>query len=316
VEAAAAEKKPLAVISIAEIAKNIDIDGDGQLDPEEKEILETLKRMDVDGDGTIGIRELVNLGAQMNAQVQDAGRMRKIMMGIGVIAVLFCGVMFCVCMAAVEAAKDAKPDESGVLMTIAGVNGDAKAVSMGENTVAWSLSDMYLLDPNTIKLVKDVGYQLANTYYHGKVMNFEHETTDTSVTVTLFLANGDTITSSPDELTLTTSAGVVDLGTEVANRKLRHRTLLSADQRKLLQGFDDEGMRIMGAISKMSEEQLDEMMATSPEVFQFLAPILEDITDPPDEQYPDQGPYPDPYPDPFYPDQGQGYPDQGYPDFY
>jgi hypothetical protein len=39
-----------------DLAKNIDIDGNGNIDEDEKKILDTLREMDVDGDGNISLK--------------------------------------------------------------------------------------------------------------------------------------------------------------------------------------------------------------------------------------------------------------------
>ena len=125
-----------------ELAKNIDIDGDGEIEPDEKEILDTLRSMDVDGDGTISLRELVNLGAKLNQQREQAEFYKKVAFGVMIIAMLAILAVFLACFAAVEAAKDSRPGSDGVMKTV--VTGkDPKVIATAGYTQSIGLTSLH-----------------------------------------------------------------------------------------------------------------------------------------------------------------------------
>lgn len=263
--AAPAKAKSSAVaLSIADLEKNIDIDGDGQMDPEEKEILDLLRSMDVDGDGTIGLRELVNLGNQMNQASRDANRMRKMIYGVFFLSILFCGVMFCVSMAAVEAAKDSKPSESGTLETVPDVNGDTKLVAIDTASEGVAITEIYTLDLASLKSIEDIGYRLGNIYYNFHVIGFEQLITADTLTVTLSLYGGDSIVSNSEETLLIRIATgqEIDLADAESKRKHRHRQLLAANGgRSLLAEDMFDGKITVKGTKAAKEGNMDEMMA-------------------------------------------------------
>lgn len=256
-------------ISINELRKNIDMDGDGQMDPEEKEILDLLISMDVDGDGTIGIRELVKLGDTLNQSKEQVGQLKKIAIAVICLSFLFCGVMFVVCFAAVEAAKDAKPSDSGKLETVATHDSDAVAVSVDGNIEVVGIDELYSLAPDTLKQVTEIGFQLGETYYDWNVVGFEQTIDGKDISVKFNLDGGDYVMctdSSVDLYQMATGASIDVLAAE-NSRKMKRRALLAASGRSLLQGMEDEcgafcgGVNAHNTIASVTEAMMDNFVS-------------------------------------------------------
>jgi hypothetical protein len=235
---------PLA-LSIDEIAKNIDVDGDGQIDPEEQEILDLLKSMDTDGDGTIGIKELVNLGNTLQQSKEQVGQLKKIFIAVACLSVLFLGVMFVVCFSAVEAGKDSTPSGGGRMETVEG-----KRVSVDGNVETMSLDTMHYLAPETLKQIDEIGFQLGNTYYNFGIVGFEQTAvSDAGLSLILHLAGGsgqDYVFCSDTEVALYNGATgeKVDLMSAELARKAHRRSLLEATGRELLQDEFEAGAAV------------------------------------------------------------------------
>ena len=231
------EKKPK-----QELAKNIDIDGDGEIEPDEKEILDTLRSMDVDGDGTISLRELVNLGAKLNQQREQAQFYKRVAFGVMIIAVLAICAVFLACFAAVEAAKDSRPGGDGVMKTV--VTGkDPKVVATAGYTQSIGLTSLHTATFATLRGIKDIGFKVGNRFYQYTVTGFEQDiVADGSTTVRLFTSRGDSIYVSKTKANLERVQGnqVIDISAAaVQNRKLLAE--LSEDHRRQLL-FDTTGV--------------------------------------------------------------------------
>jgi len=214
-------------ISIADIAKSVDIDGDGQMDPEEQEIIDLLKRMDVDGDGTIGLRELVNLGNSMNESKKETGRMRMMLYAGLAASVIIMGIMFCVCMAAVEAAKDSRPTESGKLETV-----DGKTVATNVNRGEVTVFNLNEQDMSALRQLDSISFAVGNAIYAHSINTVQQDITADQVVVTIHLANGEKIRNTADETVLISNDGSPDVDLEAVQqeRKHRHRHLLQVDE--------------------------------------------------------------------------------------
>jgi len=180
-------------ISISEIAKNVDVDGDGDIEPEEKEILDTLKSMDVDGDGTISLKELVNLGGKMNDARKNATFYKRLIYGVILLCIFAMAGVFVACIAAVETTKDSRPEADGTLKTTV-VGGDAKVVATGLHKASIKLTDLNTASFSTLRGISDLGFKVGNRFYQYTITGFEQDyLTSGTATVRLFTSRGDSI---------------------------------------------------------------------------------------------------------------------------
>jgi hypothetical protein len=250
-------------ISIADLQKNIDVDGDGQIDPEEAEILELLKSMDVDGDGTIGIRELVSLGNTLQQSKEQVGQLKKLVIAVVCLALVFCGVMFVVCFAAVEASKDSKPDDSGKLKTVATATSSSVAVSVDNNIEVIEIEELYTLSPESLKQIDEIGFQLGTTYFDWNVVGFEQTIEGSGdamvVTVKFNLDGGDYVMCGENSVILfqTATGANIDVYQAETSRRMRRRALLASTGRDLL--ADDPflaGSAIPNSLEKLPDDMI------------------------------------------------------------
>ena len=121
--------------------------------------MDTLRRMDVDGDGTISLRELVNLGAEINKQQKQNQRLTRLLMVFSLLFIAFCGALFAMSFAAVEAAKDAKPSGENAVMKTISPSGNSKVVQTGTFAASASTS-LQDLERATVKSLKTLGMLL------------------------------------------------------------------------------------------------------------------------------------------------------------
>lgn len=244
-------------ISLAELAKNIDIDGDGEVEPDEKEILDTLRSMDVDGDGTISLKELVNLGAKLNEQRDQAKFYKKVAYGVMVVAILAIAAVFLACFAAVEASKDTRPGDDGVMKTVT-VGSDPKVVATAGYQETIALTALHSASFATLRGIKDVGFKVGKRLYQYTITGFEQDiNTDGSSNVRLFTSRGDSIYVSKTAANLERSqtGQTIDItAAALQNRKLLSE--LSEDHRRsLLQtNMGDDGSLGGGSVTTNNQQ--------------------------------------------------------------
>jgi len=130
---------------ISELLKQLDIDGDGDIDDEDRKIGEQLQAMDTNGDGFVTLKELVTIGKTQLEEEKKKGMMKKLMVLVGFIVVLACGAMLSMGVAAAEAAKDSKPDKSGELKTI-----DGTPIQMGISTRTYNATEFVDLPASSL----------------------------------------------------------------------------------------------------------------------------------------------------------------------
>jgi len=130
---------------INELLKQLDIDGDGDIDDEDRAIGDQLKAMDTNGDGFVTLKELVSIGKAQLEEEKKKGFLKKLIFVIGILVVLACGAMLAMGVAAAEAAKDSRPDASGELKTTAGT-----PIQMGVATRTYNATDFVDLPASAI----------------------------------------------------------------------------------------------------------------------------------------------------------------------
>jgi len=180
------------VFTIKDITSAVDLDGDG-IEPDEKEILDVLKAMDVDGDGAISLKELVNLGSKLVDQKKEATTYKRMFWAVIVLVFVALMGIFCACLAAVEAGKDARPDTDGTLRTVVS-SGATEVVGTSTHTDSVPLTELHKASYKTLRGINDLGFMFEKRMYQYTITGFEQDIGATGgVTVTLFTARGDTI---------------------------------------------------------------------------------------------------------------------------
>mmetsp|Transcript_27267 Transcript_27267/g.66968 ORF Transcript_27267/g.66968 Transcript_27267/m.66968 type:complete len:753 (+) Transcript_27267:93-2351(+) len=227
------------VIKLSEIAKNIDLDGDGSIDPEERQILDTLKKMDIDGDGNISLKELVNLGKALNVADSQARTYKRIIYAV----VLFCfaaiAATFLACLGAVEAAKDARPDASGTMLTTS-ITGESKVVQTQKHVSTIALTALYKASYSTLQGVNSLGFQVGLSFYQYTITGFQQDlAADGKSAVRFYTSRGDTIYVTATAATLEKTSGAT-LDISAASTLTRH--LLSTGVGAARDLLNDEDM--------------------------------------------------------------------------
>ena len=227
-------------IALADLAANLDVDGDGAVEADEKEILDTLRAMDVDGDGSISLKELVHLGAKLNQQRDQTTFYRRVAYGISVLAFVAICAVFLACLAAVEAAKDVRPNpKDGVMKTVVVGNADAKVVATAGFKEAVALTDLHAATFSTLRGIKDIGFRVGNRFYQYPVTGFEQDIADDgSGAVRLYTTRGDSIYVSKTAANLERkqTGQVID----ISDAALQNRRLLAAGYESVNQVFTTE----------------------------------------------------------------------------
>eukprot|EP00218_Dolichomastix_sp_CCMP3274_P009801 CAMPEP_0170143508 /NCGR_PEP_ID=MMETSP0033_2-20121228/11404_1 /TAXON_ID=195969 /ORGANISM="Dolichomastix tenuilepis, Strain CCMP3274" /LENGTH=235 /DNA_ID=CAMNT_0010379959 /DNA_START=13 /DNA_END=720 /DNA_ORIENTATION=+ len=200
-------------LSIKDIEREIDVDGDGQISKDEAQILSTLKSMDVDGDGTIGVRELVNLSSTLNQTKAANKQLYKIIMMIGVLAILALGAVFCACLAAVEAGKDTKPAESGLMKTI-----DGEPVKMQTQVATFEAWQLPAQGIEFVKTVKDFTAETPDgTILYYTITGFEWFSESSII---LYSARGDKVVIEEQSVIVTKADGTeIDVNADSDRRR-------------------------------------------------------------------------------------------------
>ena len=195
-----------------DLSKNIDVDGDGEIDEEERKILKTLKSMDIDGDGNISLKELVNLGKQYNIADQEKRHYRKLVFFLAAIVFAAMVATFLLSFAAAEAAKDARTDKSGVMKTVT-VTGRSKVVQTQQHLETVAIPDLYKATYGTLEGVKNMGFQVGSSYYAYTVTGFQQDlASDGTSAVRFYTSRGDTIfISAAKSILEKKSGGTIDI---------------------------------------------------------------------------------------------------------
>lgn len=225
------QKSKACVIKITEIEKAIDIDGDGKIDEDEQKILNTLKAMDVDGDGNISLKELVNIGKTLNVQQDQTKLYKRLFWGLLLLSFLACCATFLACLAAVEAAKDNRPDKDGTLKTVVTAGQGSKVIKVGEHYKTVAMSDLHKASYDALRGVTDLGFKLSNRFYQYTVTGFEQEfNQDGTASVRFYSSRGDTIFVSSTEAKLEKPTGSIDIrGATTKNRHLLSLSSMTQD---------------------------------------------------------------------------------------
>ena len=105
---------------IKDLLSNLDVDGDGDIDDEDKMVAEELREMDANGDGYISLKELVGVGQSQLAEESAKRRLRLLITFAILLGLAAVGAMLLVALAAAEEAKETKASTSGHFLTPSG----------------------------------------------------------------------------------------------------------------------------------------------------------------------------------------------------
>ena len=205
--------------------------------------MDTLRRMDVDGDGTISLRELVNLGAEINKQQKQNQRLTRLLMVFSLLFIAFCGALFAMSFAAVEAGKDAKPSGENAVMKTISPSGNSKVVQTGTFAASTSLQDLERATVKSLKTIKELTVKDgagATNYY--TITGFKKSATG----LFLYSARGDRIDITSGQVFLQPAGGARESISASQQFQRRRRRLLDED------GDDDDNDD-----SASSEEDLE-----------------------------------------------------------
>lgn len=213
-------KSSVGELRIEDLLKNLDVDGDGDIDEEDRKLGETLKSMDKDGDGTITLRELVNIGQSKLQDEKKIKNLKRVVVLVVFAALAFCGVMLGLMVAANEASKETETSSSGVSY-VKGSNTPMGTAGLKSQSTIFAVVDMdgeQLESINYLKFDNAYGiFQYTVTGVYKKPNSFVR-----------FVSNGATITVSKDSLTVEDEINGVKFTETVAETK-RRRALLSED---------------------------------------------------------------------------------------
>ena len=188
--------------------------------------MDTLRRMDVDGDGTISLRELVNLGAEINKQQKQNQRLTRLLMVFSLLFIAFCGALFAMSFAAVEAAKDAKPSGENAVMKTISPSGNSKVVQTGTFAASTSLQDLERATVKSLKTIKELTVKDgagATNYY--TITGFKKSATG----LFLYSARGDRIDITSGQVFLQPAGGARESISASQQFQRRRRRLLDED---------------------------------------------------------------------------------------
>jgi len=203
-------------LRINDLLQNLDVDGDGDIDEEDRQLAETLKSMDKDGDGTITLRELVTIG---QSKLEDKARINYLKRAIFLVilcSLVFCGAMLGLMLAANEASKDSKPQSSGALKTI-----DGKDVSTTATLSKLSLAMLPKLPPASLEKVTTLRIKTEDSLQFYQVSGWEWKS---EMQMSFFTTRGHVVSIENGKIGITDGAG----GALVVVS--RRRSLLSVDE--------------------------------------------------------------------------------------
>ena len=201
------------VLKIADIEKELDRDGDGKISKNEANLLRTLKEADVDGDGEIKVGELLSLAHSMHQQTKANKRLGKMVWGILAMSLLFCGVTFAICLAAVEAAKDSRPSASGIVMS---AGSKPLPLANGQAIRIGAIFDLLTTPANELANLK---YLIVPSEGVTRTYSIVGNDVHTSGNVTLHTGRGDEIRVSADEFSIYSNGQAIFTQTAEENRR-------------------------------------------------------------------------------------------------
>lgn len=208
-------------------------DGSIALSSLPKELRPTLKVFDVDGDGTVGVMELGRAAELYKDSKNTVKRMTKVLAVMAFILIALVGCIVGLTAHVVEAAKDSKPSQSGIMQTTGAdpVPVATASVMKGGSSLKSLLSATLndIAEMKSMRLPTDDGAVLIYTITGSRIQSLS----GLDPRITFYAARGDSIEVTNNGVKITSAANVVILSKT-------HEELGKAARRHLLWmgGFD------------------------------------------------------------------------------
>jgi len=235
-------KKAFAV-DLKSVIEAIDRDGEGQLDAEEKKLVQTLKSMDKDSDGKIDIMDIVKIA---ETRVQNTNKIKNLKKLIVVLIIAFLvtlGAILGIVIAANEATKDTKPKGEGVIKA---TNGDP--VGMGGATTSVPLKELYTQPASVLRKIKEL---VVSSEFGYEIFTITHvQSTAPGTSVTFETANDKTVTITKDAVEV--YAKSLSLSDMPADFPVDESAFTDVPTRKLL------GIQEPGAVTRVTRHLLSD----------------------------------------------------------
>jgi len=133
-----------------------------------KAVSGVLEQWDADKSGSVGISELVKAGEAQKRMENENRLVKRLLVAALVVIGILMAATFGLSFAAVQMAKDSKPDASGVQALP-----DGRPVSTGVANKVYKLAEFPALKPEMLSQLEKIDVVHSGKYHHYKITGFE-----------------------------------------------------------------------------------------------------------------------------------------------
>mmetsp|Transcript_19293 Transcript_19293/g.23038 ORF Transcript_19293/g.23038 Transcript_19293/m.23038 type:complete len:1269 (+) Transcript_19293:123-3929(+) len=187
-------------LKISSLLEQLDVDGDGDVDEQDRKLAAVLKSMDKDGSGTISLREMVTIGQTRLTNEAKIRNLRWMVAAAVFASLIVSSVLLGLMIAANEASKDDKPDSNGALKTISGV-----PVSTEVMSTELGLLDLPKLAPEILAKLETIVFTDEADIVH--IYRIIGTTIFSQNSMRMVTATGETVLLSEGVLNVVSPAG-------------------------------------------------------------------------------------------------------------